>query len=142
IVMLGMASMRGENSTVLTQPDAPLAIATYKATFEAESRSSYLSHADQIRHATTYKNTSGKDIVAIQIGFVAFDAFNNLLGGFTGWKIDKIGNDTTKSGEWAQSLYSGFTFRKYGTGAAYVKAVRFADGSIWQTDMQQVVTEL
>ena len=127
---------------MLPQSDVPLSITNYKATFQPEFRSSYGSHADQIMHAATYQNISGKDIVAIQIGFVAFDAFNNLIGGFSGWSIDKIAKDATKDGKWTQTVYLAFTFDKYGTGVAYIRAVRFADGSIWQADMTQVLAGL
>ncbi|HEX7516474.1 MAG TPA: hypothetical protein VF345_04225 [Chthoniobacterales bacterium] len=77
--LLTVVICRAEKSVVLEQADAPLAITSYAATFQAELRNNYTPHSDQIQHAATYKNISSKDIVAIQLGFVAFDAFNNFM---------------------------------------------------------------
>src|SRR5689334_9915884 len=83
----------GENSVVLTQRAAPLKITKYKATYEEEYRGSYSSHPDQIKHAVSCQNISGKAVVAYQIGLVAFDAFNNLMDKFNGWSIKTIAID-------------------------------------------------
>jgi len=131
-----------ENSVILKQKTAPLTITKYEATFEAESRERYNSHLDQIRHAAIYKNTSGKEIVALQIGFAAFNAFNALMDSFSGWSITTVAADNEAAGEWAQHTYATFSFKKYGTGVAYVKAVRFGDGTIWRADMAEVLTEM
>jgi hypothetical protein len=68
--------------------------------------------------------------------------FNDFMTKSNGWSIEKIGLDTDSESVWTQSPYAAFTFRKYGTGVAYVNAVRFEDGSIWQADLTEVLTEL
>ena len=57
-----------EKSVILKQDQPYLLIAKYDAVYEAEYRSSYDSHGDQIKHTVKLLNTSGKVIVAYQIG--------------------------------------------------------------------------
>ena len=97
---------------------------------------------DQIKHEVTYTNNTGKDIVALQVGLTSFDAFNGFMGRFSGWSIDRIPAGTSKTGEWSQQPYAAFAFQGYGTGVAYVNAVRFADGSIWRANLGEVLVEL
>ena len=136
------AVVHGENSVVLTQKTAPLRITKYKATFEEEYRGSYSSHPDQIKHAVSCQNISGKVVVAYQIGLVAFDAFNNLMDKFNGWSIKTIAIDGGADRVWTQSPYAAFSFQGYGMGVAYVNAVRFEDGTIWRADIAVVLLEL
>jgi len=143
ILILAVAvTANGENSVVLTQRAAPLKITRYKATYEEEYRGTYSSHPDQIRHTVFCQNISGKVVVAYQIGLVAFDAFNNLMDKFNGWSIKTISIDGSADGVWTQSPYAAFSFQGYGTGVAYVNAVRFEDGSIWRADLAEVLLEL
>jgi len=65
-----------------------------------------------------------------------------LMDGFSGWSIETVAANSDASGEWTQHTYATFSFKKYGTGVAYVKAVRFADGTIWRADMAEVVIEM
>jgi hypothetical protein len=78
VLFLVSATANAENSVVLTQKSPPLKITKYLATYQEESSGTYSSHPDQIRHAVTCQNVSGKIIVAYQIGLVAFDAFQRL----------------------------------------------------------------
>jgi len=89
---------RAENAVILKQKAAPLTITNYSATFRFET----VGDPDRIGHAVTYKNTSGKEIVALQIGFAAFDAFNGLRGGFSGWSTERVAADSEGKGRWAQ----------------------------------------
>ena len=140
LAVAGIAN--AENSVVLNQRAAPLKIIKYKASYEAEYRSSYSSHPDQIRHAVSCQNVSGKAVVAYQIGLVAFDAFNNLMDKFNGWSITTIAIDGSADGIWTQRPYAAFSFQGYGTGVAYVNATRFEDGTIWRADLAEVLLEL
>ena len=141
-VVLWAPFVHAENSVILKQKAAPLTITKYSASFEpARVVQLVLSH-EKIKHAVAYKNTSGKEIVALQIGLAVFDAFNNFMDGFKAWSTDTIAVDTEGNGEWEQQPYAMFGFAKYGTGVAYVKAVRFADGTIWRADMAEVLTEM
>jgi hypothetical protein len=142
IVFFATVVANGEKSVVLPQNGSPLKITKYEATFQPEERRSYDSHPEQIRHGVSCQNVSGKPIVAYQIGLVAFDTFNNLLGKFNGWAIETVSVDATANVVWTQRPYAAFSFRSYGTGVAYVNAVRFEDGLIWRADLAEVLTEL
>src|SRR5258706_14957774 len=83
-----------EKSVILKQRDLPLIITNYAATFEpATTSQSFDPHPDQIRHAADFKNVSGKKIVAVQIGFALFDAFNSFMESLAGWGMDMIEKD-------------------------------------------------
>lgn len=133
-----------ESSVVLKQTGSPLELTSYSAKFEPErSGSSYSrGNPDQIRHAVTYKNSSTKEIVALQIGLTSFDAFNGFMGRFNGWATERIPPGEAKTGEWSQRPYAAFAFKGFGTGVAYVNAVRFADGTIWRANLAEVLVEL
>ncbi len=137
-------SQAQESSVVLKQVGVPLEISTYKATFEPETRATSYSRGnlDQINHSVTYKNVSGKEVVALQIGLTSFDAFNGFMGRFSGWSTEQIAKGEAKTGTWAQRPYAAFSFKGYGTGVAYVNAVRFADGSIWRANLAEILVEL
>jgi hypothetical protein len=141
-LLIGVSICAAENSVILNQSNSPLKLVRYQASFEPEMRSQYLSNPDQIKHSAVYRNVSNKQIVALQIGFAAFDAFNRLMDRFSGWSIDPISPDTEAKGEWEQRPYAAFSFRHYGTGVAYVYAVRFADGTIWRADLNEVLVEM
>ena len=139
-----MSSFAEEKSVVLKQSGAPLSITQYSAKFEPEEDGGRYSrgHSDQIRHTVTYTNTSTKEIVALQIGLASFDAFNSFMDRFSGWSVSQVQPNETKKGEWTQRPYAAFSFQSYGTGVAYVNAVRFADGSIWRANLSEVLADL
>jgi hypothetical protein len=90
----------------------------------------------------SYTNTTSKKIVAFQIGLAAFDAFNGFMGRFSGWSVEEIPAGQAKDGQWAQRPYAAFAFQRFGTGVAYVNAVRFEDGSIWRANLKEVLVEM
>lgn len=130
-----------ENSVALKQKTVPLTITKYEATFQTAGQFDSR-HPDQISHKAAYMNTSRKVVVAVQIRFAAFDAFNSFMGSFSGWSIETLVSDAEATGEWLQRPYAAFSFKKYGTGVAYVNAVRFSDGTIWRADMAEVLAEM
>jgi hypothetical protein len=130
LTMSGFAS--GETTIVITQSGAPLKIARYATSFRS----------DQITHSTSVVNLTDKPIVAVQIGFATFDAFNDFMGAFTGWSIENLPPGKEEKRGWSQKPYAAFSFERYGTGVAYVKAVRFEDGTIWKADMNEVLNDL
>lgn len=137
---------RRETSAIIKQQDKPpLQIVRFICRHEEEYRSSVsvkYSNPEQIKHQVTYRNDSGKIIVALQIGISAFDAFNGHMGRFSGWSLETIKNGETETGVWTQRPYATFSFKKYGTGVCWVNAVRFEDGTIWRADMSKVLIEL
>lgn len=137
-LIIASPAVYAESAVILKQSNTPLKISSYTASYVPElSRSS-----EKIKHSVSYHNTSSKEIVALQIGLTAFDAFNGFMGRFSGWSIEKIPPGGAKSGEWTQRPYAAFSFENYGTGVAYVNAVRFSDGSIWRANLSEVLAEL
>jgi len=131
------SSSFAEEAIILKQKDAPLKISNYKNKYGATS-----AYRSEITHSVTCANIAGKKIVATKIGFVAFDAFNEFLGKFVGIVVkDVIGGKPGKY-TWGQSPYSAFAFKKYGTGIAYVEAIRFEDGTIWKSDKSNIVSQI
>ena len=133
-----------ESSVTLKQVNSPLTITQYSTAFQEETSSSRYSsgNPDQIMHSVSYTNSSSKNIVALQIGLASFDAFNGFMGRFSGWATERVAVGETKKGEWNQRPYAAFSFKDYGTGVAYVNAVRFEDGSIWRANLKEVLSEM
>jgi hypothetical protein len=144
VLAINSVGLAQESSVILKQNDTPLEITLYQASFEAETRATAYSrgNSDQIVHSVTYKNVSGKDIVALQIGLNAFDAFNGFMGRSSGWSTELVPAGASKKASWAQKPYSAFTFKNYGTGVVYINAVRFSDGTIWRANLAEILTEL
>lgn len=126
-----------ETSVILKQAASPLVISNYHATYQPGYRT-----PDAISHNVVLSNKSGKSVEAYQIGLAAFDAFNGFMGKFNGWSIEPIAVGAEKEGSWEQKPYAAFAFNKFGTGVAYVNAVRFSDGTIWRADIGNVLNEL
>jgi len=133
-----------ESAVTLRQANAPLTLTQYSASFDGETSSSRYSsgNPDQIIHSVTYTNASNKKIVALQIGLASFDAFNGFMGRFSGWATETVAVGESKKGEWNQRPYAAFSFKGYGTGVAYVNAVRFDDGSIWRANLKEILSEM
>jgi len=142
VFFLAVMTANAENSVILEQKTPPLKITQYTAKYQPEARGTYISHPDQIEHTVKYQNVSGKVVVALQIGLASFDSFNNFMDKLSGWSVETIALNAEAKGTWAQSPYGAFKFQKYGTGVAFVNAVRFDDGSIWQADPDEILTGL
>ena len=125
-----------EKAIILKQEDAPLKITEYKTKY------SYYERRDRITHSLKYINISDKRIVAFRIGFVAFDVFNEFLDKFGGVAIKDVKVNEEKKFSWQQRPYKAFMFKKYGTGIAYVGAVRFEDATMWKVDEGDVVSQI
>lgn len=120
---------------VVEQTDAPLTIRAYDASYSEGGRYS----TKGIRHEVTYSNTSGRKIVASQIGLVSFSIFNKFLDRTGGIDMDDIEPNATADGTWVASSYADFSFH---TGIAYVARVRFEDGEVWEADLDEVTRAL
>jgi hypothetical protein len=133
-----------ESAVILKQVGSPLTITQYSTKFRSASSASRYSsgNPDEIVHTVNYTNSSSKNIVALQIGLASFDAFNGFMGRFSGWAVQKIAASESQKGEWDQRPYAAFSFESFGTGVAYVNAVRFEDGSIWRANLKDILSEM
>lgn len=141
LLVLPLSALANE-SNILEQSDSPVAITSHESRYQEEDDSRYSMHPARIVHDLKYKNTTDKEIVAVKFGLVEFDAFNEFLDKFTGFTVEKLPAAKEKAGTWVNNAYRAFTFDKYGTGVAYVSAVRFADGTIWRADLDKVLEQL
>lgn len=127
---------------IIAQPESPVEITQYDAQFEPETASAYNRHLDQIRHSVKILNRSGKELMAVEVGLVSFNLFNEYLGRLHGIgesDMPKPNDPKPRSWSWTHSPYGCFSFL---TGVAYVSQIRFRDGTIWKADMNSIVTEL
>lgn len=132
-------SALAEEARTIAVPGAPLKITTYQAVYQADERY----QTEGIKHSVTVTNGGSQGVAAFGIGFFAFDAFNDNMGRpLTGIDMDSVGVGEESSGAWVQRVSAPFTFQKYGTGVAYVRSARLADGSVWEADLEFVLQEL
>lgn len=127
------------DARIIVMPESPLKILSYEARYQPE-----LGRVREgIIHRIKLKNIGDQDVVAYRISFQAFDVFNRNMGRpLGGVSIDTVATNEKDSGTWTHRPSAAFTFKKYGTGVAYVSLVRLADGTIWEADMDHVLLEL
>lgn len=137
---LAFTAMATANETrIIEVPGAPLRIKSYEADYQKEQKYT----REGIRHSVSVMNDGDVEVVAYGIGFFAFDAFNESMGRpLTGIDMDSVAPGLGSSGVWSQRPSAAFTFQNYGTGVAYVRQVRLADGTVWKADMEYVLREL
>ncbi len=116
-------------------PGAPLEITSYTAVYQEGGRYT----TEGIRHVVNYRNRGNKAIVALQLGLVSFNVFNEFIGRTNGVDISEVDMGEAKQGQWVDRAYGDFAFL---TGVAYVSKVRFSDGEVWEADLAQVAQEL
>jgi len=118
-------------SIVLKQENAPMKIEKYVT-----------STLEHVINKVTCKNISQQNIVAFKLCFISFDVFNEFLDSSKGVKVGNIGIAQSTTGRWTHADYRGFVFKKYGTGIAFVDAVRLEDGTIWKVDYDEIVPQI
>jgi hypothetical protein len=91
---------------------------------------------DGINHKVNLKNTSGKVVVAYEIGLVSFDIFNEHMGTLEGWSKNGIKPGKDQKNVWLTNFYNNDFFL---TGYAFVSKVRFSDGMIVECDPVEVI---
>lgn len=141
VLLLTTFAVAQNEARVIAVPDAPLAIVRYEVRYSEDGTYT----TEGIRHSVSIQNSGGKDVVAFGIGFYAFDAFKRYMGSpLNGIAIESIEVSSEPTGNmvWFQRPRAAFTFKHYGIGVSYVRIVRFADGSIWEADMDYVLQEL
>lgn len=142
IIFLSALSISGQTrgaihpvSTIIEQPDAPIKITKYDAAYQEGVRYS----REGIAHTVSYMNTSRRKIVAVQLGLVSFDVWNEFLdrtNGVSMADLEPYGEDT---GFWVATASADFQFL---TGVVYVAKVRFEEGEIWSVDLEEIAKEL
>ena len=116
---------------VVEQPNSPISLSEYSA--EYQERDSYQSEG--VRNEVTYRNTSNRDIVAFELGFVIFSVFNEFLDNSSGVSMDDLEAGDSDDGGWVFNSLNAFTFH---TGVAFVRHLRYENGEIWEADMSVV----
>ncbi|MBC6946482.1 MAG: hypothetical protein DYH15_15065 [Nitrosomonas sp. PRO4] len=122
-------------SKIIEQPNAPIKILSYTAKFSKGTQYS----REGIQHSAEYQNTSDKTIVAIQLGLVSFDIWNEFLDRMGGISIRNLPPKIKEKGSWVATAYADFSFL---TGVCYVSKVRFESGEIWVADLDVIADEL
>lgn len=79
----------------------------------------------------------GNDVVAVKFAVIAYDAFNEHLGGLTAVTMDPPQDEM----EWNFSPAYLFKFRRYGVVGVYVQQARLRNGEIWNFDSENVLTQ-
>ena len=129
-----------QDSVIVNQDSSPLQISAYNAAYNpGGTRYS----TEGITHRVSLQNSGSQAVVAYQIRFVSFDAFNEDMGRpLGGVAIETVPVGGSANGSWNQRAYASFAFEKYGTGVAYVNKVRLADGTVWNADKEFVLRRL
>ena len=120
---------------IITQESSPIIISSYSAEYKQGSR--YVTEG--IHHSVEYINTSKERIVAVQIGLVSFDVWDEFLHRMNGLSIDDLPPGSAKKATWIDHTYGDFSFL---TGVAYVSKVRFDNGTIWSADLNAIAEEI
>ena len=120
---------------IIKQENAPIRLQSYEAKYKEGG--SYT--REGIYHSVNYVNTSDQEIVAIQITFVSFDVWNELLDRTGGFALNNLSPEEKEEGSWVVTAYADSSFY---TGVAYVSKVRFASGEIWEVNYDRILQEL
>jgi len=95
---------------------------------------SYGKDEDHISSVVEYKNRTDRDIEALAITMIYYDAFNEKEDGVRDISTRLLKAGQEDSGGW--SIYGEPSFVK--TTMAYVNAARFLDGEVWKADKEEV----
>jgi len=90
---------------------------------------------DHIFSVVKYRNKTDRDIEALEITMIYYDAFNEKEDGVRGVSTDILKAHQSNIGGW--SIYGKPSFVK--TAMAFVSAVRFLDGEVWRADLEEVM---
>jgi len=90
---------------------------------------------DRIASIAEYKNKTDRDIKALAITMMYYDAFEEKEDGVKGISTDLLKASEQNRSGW--SIYGKPNFVK--TAIAFVSAVRFLDGEVWRADIDEVI---
>ncbi len=120
---------------IISQPDSPVKILSYEAQYQAGNSYSQ----EGVYHKVKYQNMTNRKIVAVQIGLVSFDIWNNYLDSLCGDHIEELDPNDTKEETWISTVNGGYSFC---TGISYISKVRFENGEIWSADLDKVTQQM
>lgn len=116
---------------IVDQPDSPISITKFSA--EYQERDSYQSEG--VRQDVEFENTSSRNVVALEFGFVMFSVFNEFLDTASGVTLDDLEAGESDDGAWVTDFLNAFTFH---TGVAFMRQLRYENGEIWEADMSVI----
>ena len=86
-----------------------------------------------------YENVSSKEVIATAFGGIVFDYFDDRIYAIDCHTTDKLKPGKGASGTWSFNFDDDFSTY---TVIFYVRAVRFADETVWKADEDFVVSEI
>lgn len=122
-------------TSIINQTDIPITITKYDAHYQEQNR--YGSRG--IVHDIAYKNNGKKKIEAVSFGLVSFDIWNEFLDATNGISMEANDPGDVEKGSWIAQAYGDFSFH---SGFAYVKKIRYEDGTIWKANLEEIKREL
>lgn len=138
LIMIGWIEIgfaRQTESKIISQPSSPIKIEYYTGKYEEGN--AYTEKG--ITHYLQYRNNSTRKVVAVQLGLVSFDIWNEFFDRIFGVGMDAMAPGESRKGTWVSVASSGFSFN---TGVAYVNKVRFENGEVWAADMSAIMQDL
>jgi hypothetical protein len=114
---------------VVQQSNCPIRISSYRAAYKPDTG---------LRHTIKYENRSGQKIVAIRFGMLSFDLFHKFLGKTTGTNVQDMGSGKSEEGYWTTDSQHVAAFY---VGIAWVDSLRMEDGTIWNANEADILTE-
>lgn len=127
---------RAENSVIVMQEGAPLKVLTYSAEFDVADKKAL------IEHEVKYQNVSAAKIVSARFGILEFNGYSELIDAFCGYTLEDSNKGEKDSATFNDIAEHSLFFEDFGTGYIWVDAVRYADGSIWNVERAQILTEM
>ena len=111
---------------IVNMDNAPVEISEFGRSSREDS--------DHISSVVKYKNRTDRDIDALAITMIYYDAFNEKEDGVRGISTELVKATQEDRGGW--SIYGEASFVK--TAIVFVNAVRFLDGEVWKVDREEV----
>jgi len=139
IVVLSFLMVAGPvqaaDNKVMEQPTSPIQISEFVSDFGGRDNES-------VQFEARYENVSNRTVIAIKFGFIAYDLFNESLGGVAGIDINRDGLEVGEDDSGLWSTRARGVARAHETGIAYVQKVRFSDGELWIADRAELEERL
>ena len=120
-------------AVILEQPDAPLQIKEYACYYDDEG------YSKRIGHRPEYRNTTERIIVAIGMGFVMFDVWDDHMRSSIGVLIEDLHPGQEENETWLSRPYGASSFH---TGVTFVSRVRFENGDVWKADEDDIAEQI